>query len=120
MAPTCSHLDTIEPVTPGSAGCAECLASGSWWVHLRLCRTCGHVGCCDDSPNRHATAHFHATAHPIIEGYDPPEGWGWCFADQVEVELADAPTPHPGPIPRFIDDEGRLIASAIRGLKPAL
>jgi hypothetical protein len=120
MAMMCSHLDTIQHVTPETAGCAECLASGSWWVHLRLCRTCGHVGCCDDSPNRHATAHFHSSGHPIIEGYDPPEGWGWCFADEVEVDLPDAPTPHPGPIPRFIDDYGRLIPSAIRGLKPAL
>jgi hypothetical protein len=55
---------------------------GSPWVHLRLCRTCGHVGCCDDSPNR-ATRHFHATGHPIIEGYEPPEGWGWCYVDEV-------------------------------------
>ena len=54
-------------------------------MHLRLCRTCGHVGCCDSSPNTHATKHFHATQHPIIEGYDPPEGWGWCFVDEVLV-----------------------------------
>ena len=66
-------------VTPSALGCEECLKIGSMWVHLRLCRTCGHVGCCDSSPNRHATKHFHATQHPIIEGYDPPEGWGWCY-----------------------------------------
>jgi hypothetical protein len=96
----CSHLRTIRTVTPGSAGCEECLKIGSWWVHLRLCRDCGHVGCCDESPNRHARAHFRATAHPIIEGYDPPEGWGWCYVDEVEVDVG-APTPHPGPIPRF-------------------
>ena len=53
---------------------------------LRLCRTCGHVGCCDDSPNRHATKHFHNTRHPIIEGYDPPEGWGWCYVDEIMLE----------------------------------
>ena len=71
------------------------------WVHLRLCRTCGHVGCCDDSPNRHATKHFHATRHPVIEGYDPPEGWGWCYVDEIFLDLGDRVTPHNGPIPRF-------------------
>ena len=76
MAKACTHLDTIRDVTPSARGCEECLKIGSPWVHLRICRTCGHVGCCDDSPNRHATEHFHATAHPIIEGYDPPEHWG--------------------------------------------
>ncbi|MES2290376.1 MAG: UBP-type zinc finger domain-containing protein [Pseudomonadota bacterium] len=115
----CGHLITINQVTPQSPGCAECLESGSWWVHLRVCRSCGHVGCCDDSPNKHATAHFQATRHPIIEGYDPPEGWGWCFVEQVEVDLPDT-TPQPGQIPRFIDADGRIILSAIRGLKPAV
>ena len=76
MPANCSHLDTIREVTPSARGCEECLKTGSVWVHLRLCRTCGHVGCCDDSPNRHATEHFHATGHPIIEGYDPPRGMG--------------------------------------------
>ena len=79
MPGNCSHTDTIRDVTPSARGCEECLKIGSIWVHLRLCRTCGHVGCCDDSPNKHATKHFHATGHPIIEGYDPPEGWGWCY-----------------------------------------
>jgi len=76
MPAKCTHTDTIREVTPSALGCEECLKTGSPWVHLRLCRTCGHVGCCDDSPNRHATKHFHQTRHPIIEGYDPPEGWG--------------------------------------------
>ena len=71
------------------------------WVHLRLCRTCGHVGCCDHSPNRHATKHFHATRHPIIEGYDPPEGWGWCYVDEVFIDLDGDVTPQNGPIPKF-------------------
>ena len=66
-------------VTPSARGCEECLKLRSQWVHLRLCRTCGHVGCCDSSPHRHATKHFHATGHPVIEGYDPPEGWAWCL-----------------------------------------
>jgi hypothetical protein len=96
----CPHSATIAKVTPSAKGCEECLETGDWWVHLRLCRTCGHVGCCDDSPNRHATAHFHATTHPIIEGYDPPEGWGWCFVDEEQIDLPNQ-TPQIGPIPRF-------------------
>jgi Zn-finger in ubiquitin-hydrolases and other protein len=101
MVKSCSHLETIRPVTPSAKGCEECLKTDGWWVHLRICRTCGHVGCCDDSPSKHATAHFHATQHPIIEGYDPPEGWGWCFIDEFVFELGDDTTPQLGPIPRF-------------------
>ncbi len=97
----CTHLNTIHTVTPSARGCEECLAMGSAWVHLRLCRDCGHVGCCDDSPHRHAAAHFRATQHPIIEGYDPAEGWGWCYVDEEEVELPDQ-TPQLGPIPRYV------------------
>ena len=97
----CTHLDTIRDVTPSAPGCEECLKTGDWWVHLRVCRTCGHVGCCDDSPNKHATAHFHATSHPVIEGYDPPEGWGWCYVDKVLFDLSERKTPHNGPIPRY-------------------
>jgi hypothetical protein len=96
----CTHMNTIHEVTPSAKGCEECLKIGGEWVHLRLCRECGHVGCCDDSPHRHARAHFHTTQHPIIEGYDPPEGWGWCYVDDVEVQLPDQ-TPQVGPIPRF-------------------
>ncbi|HEV7576107.1 MAG TPA: UBP-type zinc finger domain-containing protein [Caldimonas sp.] len=101
MRPHCSHLAGIRTVTPSALGCEECLASGERWVHLRICRTCGHVGCCDDSKNKHATRHFHATSHPIIEGYDPPEGWGWCYVDEVDFDLSDRKTPHNGPIPRY-------------------
>jgi hypothetical protein len=100
MDEDCTHLDRIERVHPSARGCEDCLRTGSQWLHLRLCRTCGHVGCCDDSPHRHATRHFQATGHPIIEGYDPPEGWGWCYVDQVMVELEDQ-TPQEGPIPRY-------------------
>jgi len=102
MSDSCAHQRDIRTVTPSADGCEECLKTGSWWVHLRLCRICGHVGCCDDSPNRHATAHYHATGHPIIEGYDPPEGWGWCYIDEVDFDLSDQMTPHPRPIPRFV------------------
>ena len=102
MADACAHEDSIREVTPSARGCEECLQARSRWVHLRLCRTCGHVGCCDDSPNRHATKHFHASRHPIIEGYDPPEGWGWCYLDEVMLDLADRATPRLGPIPRYV------------------
>jgi hypothetical protein len=101
MSDHCNHLDTIRTVTPGTLGCKECLRLGSTWVHLRLCRTCGHVGCCDDSPYRHASEHFRVTAHPIIEGYDPPEGWGWCYVDKVMLDLSPMMTPRRGPIPRY-------------------
>src|SRR6202035_4012666 len=101
MAKGCTHIAGIRSVTPSALGCEECLKSGSEWLHLRICRTCGHVGCCDDSPNKHATRHFHATQHPVIEGYDPPEGWGWCYVDQVLFDLSNRKTPHNGPIPRY-------------------
>ncbi|MBB4289578.1 hypothetical protein GGE16_001618 [Rhizobium leguminosarum] len=97
---SCGHKNTIRTVTPKTLGCEECLNEGLTWFHLRVCRECGHVGCCDQSIGRHATAHFHATGHPIIEGFDPPEGWGWCFADEVVVTLPDQ-TAHTGPIPRY-------------------
>jgi uncharacterized UBP type Zn finger protein len=77
----CSHLDTVEPVTTSGNGCVECLQIGGRWVHLRLCMNCGHVGCCDDSPNRHATAHFHKTKHPIITSLEDGETWCWCYPD---------------------------------------
>jgi uncharacterized UBP type Zn finger protein len=80
----CTHLEEAQSVAPETPeGCAECLASGGRWVHLRLCLTCGHVGCCDSSPNRHATAHFHATTHPVVRSFEPGEDWRWCYVDQV-------------------------------------
>ena len=100
MSNHCTHTDSIAHVTPSALSCEDCLKAGSTWVHLRLCRTCGHVGCFDDSPHRHARAHWHAAQHPIIEGYDLPEGWGCCFVDKVMVELPHS-TPQRGPIPRY-------------------
>ena len=89
----CTHLDRADlEVKPSGNGCVECLAMGSRWVHLRMCETCGHVGCCDSSPNKHATAHFHATDHPLVMSYEPGENWWWCYRDQVAFEIADAPT----------------------------
>jgi hypothetical protein len=98
----CGHGADVRRVVPSALGCEECLASGSPWVHLRLCRACGHVGCCDSSPNRHATKHYRASGHPVIEGYDPPEGWGWCYVDEVMLDLGTDTTPQRGPIKRFV------------------
>lgn len=76
MPETCTHLDTLQDISPSSAGCEDCLAIGDRWVHLRLCMHCGHVGCCDSSPNRHATAHWQAHHdHPLIPSYEPGEDW---------------------------------------------
>ncbi|HEX9070208.1 MAG TPA: UBP-type zinc finger domain-containing protein [Ktedonobacterales bacterium] len=83
MATTCTHLDTIREVTPSGDGCKECLEMGDTWVHLRLCLECGHVGCCDNSKNKHATKHFHATGHPIIQSFQPGEDWRWCYVDEI-------------------------------------
>ena len=83
----CSHLREIGRVEPRTSGCPECLAMGDSWVHLRLCLTCGHVGCCDSSKNRHATKHFHATRHPVIRSLEPGERWAWCYVDELGVEL---------------------------------
>ncbi len=85
---SCNHFEHLHPVAATAEGCEECLKSGSSWVHLRLCLTCGHVGCCDDSPNRHATQHFRATQHPVIASYERGEDWMWCFVDRA---VADAP-----------------------------
>jgi hypothetical protein len=94
VADTCTHLDTIAQVEPSGNGCIDCEAIGGRWVHLRRCAECGHVGCCDSSPNKHATAHFHTTAHPLIQSYEPGEEWYWCYADEVAFELPqDGPSP---------------------------
>lgn len=81
----CSHLDQIREVAPLSDGCAECLAIGAKWEHLRLCLTCGNVGCCDSSPNRHATAHYRAFGHPIIASFEVGDYWRWCYEDELLI-----------------------------------
>jgi uncharacterized UBP type Zn finger protein len=86
-AARCSHAqDHIKTVAPHSTGCEDCLKTGDRWVHLRMCLECGKVGCCDSSRNRHATAHFHATGHPIVRSMEPHENWRWCYADRVYVD----------------------------------
>lgn len=82
---SCTHLGEIRDVTPTTRVCEQCVAMGSRWVHLRMCLTCGQVGCCDSSPNRHATAHFHESSHPIIRSVEPGESWRWCYVDEEVV-----------------------------------
>lgn len=86
MSETCTHLDQVHNVQPSADGCEDCLRIGSSWVHLRLCMTCGHVGCCDQSPNRHATAHVTETGHPIVKSHEPGETWGYCYPDELYLE----------------------------------
>lgn len=89
MAATCSHVDQVtllEPPAPVT-GCPQCLALGDRWVHLRMCQVCGQVGCCDSSPNRHATAHFHETGHPVMRSVEPGEDWSWCYVDELGFRL---------------------------------
>jgi uncharacterized UBP type Zn finger protein len=83
----CTHLDQIHEVKPNTDGCEECLQLGDTWVHLRLCMVCGHVGCCDDSKNKHATRHYHATQHPIMRSLEPGEDWYFCFVDNLGLTL---------------------------------
>jgi uncharacterized UBP type Zn finger protein len=87
----CTHLDRVELLEgPDEVeGCEDCLATGGRWVHLRMCQTCGHVGCCDNSPNRHATAHYESTRHPIIRSVEPGEDWSWCYVDEVMFRLRE-------------------------------
>ena len=90
MPEGCSHLKKVVArkigVKPSGPGCQECLKSGDAWVHLRLCLSCGHVGCCDESPNRHATAHFRSSRHPVIRSYEPDEAWAYCYPDDLGIE----------------------------------
>jgi CPA2 family monovalent cation:H+ antiporter-2 len=83
--PVCSHVDQTRPVIPSARGCEDCLRIGDTWVHLRICMTCGHVGCCDSSKNKHATRHSQATEHPIIKSLQPGEDWAWCYVDQTMI-----------------------------------
>ena len=102
---------------PSGTGCVECLDSGGWWVHLRRCASCGHIGCCDSSPRQHATRHFEQTGHPVMQSFEPGEEWFWDFANQESVggpELAPprerpAEQPVPGPAGAVPDDWRSLV-----------
>lgn len=87
----CTHLDMIEvtELPERVEGCEECLRTGGVWLHLRICLTCGHVGCCDDSPNRHATAHQTSSGHPLIRSLEPGEDWAWCYEDEVAMMIPE-------------------------------
>lgn len=87
MTSRCSHLSAVTTKRANTAGCEECLALGDTWVHLRMCRSCGHVGCCDSSKNKHATKHFHATQHPIMTSIEPGEDWSWCYVDEAVLQI---------------------------------
>jgi uncharacterized UBP type Zn finger protein len=87
MSARCTHLDQVKTDHRNSQGCEECVAMGDTWVHLRLCRTCGHVGCCDSSKNKHATKHFQSTKHPIVTSLERGEDWSWCYVDQVGLQI---------------------------------
>jgi uncharacterized UBP type Zn finger protein len=82
---SCAHIESVHDVPEPHTreGCEDCLAIGGRWVHLRMCLECGHVGCCDSSPNKHATKHFHGTSHPVVRSFEPGEEWRWCFVDKV-------------------------------------
>ena len=95
MDDLCSHLEKVadparKPVAPSGHGCKECLAAGDECVPLRLCMSCGHVGCCDDSPNKHATKHFQKSQHPTIRSYEPGEDWAYCYPDELTVDSLPA------------------------------
>jgi uncharacterized UBP type Zn finger protein len=89
--PECTHLDHVKITElPESVdGCEDCLREGTQWVHLRLCLECGHVGCCDNSPERHATRHFESSDHPIIRSIEPGEEWSWCYIDDFAMLIPD-------------------------------
>lgn len=85
-ANTCDHLQQVDQNIQGNTkGCEECEKIGAGWVQLRLCLTCGHVGCCDSSPNKHATKHFHQIKHPMIKSYEPGDDWKWCYVDEMMI-----------------------------------
>ena len=85
MAIQCEHVKQISSVKPGANGCEECLKTGGKWVELRLCLTCGHVGCCDSSEGKHATRHFHSTGHPVMRSHQSAKEWMWCYVDNDYV-----------------------------------
>ena len=113
----CQHVAEIKRVTPSAEGCEDCLKTGDQWVHLRLCETCGHVGCCDSSPAQHATAHYRETGHPVVQSFEPGEDWFWDYSREQGLRgprLADPQShpgdqPAPGPAGRVPDDWRSLI-----------
>lgn len=92
MTVSCDHVPSTQEVTPSANGCEDCLKVNGTWVHLRFCMTCGHVGCCDSSPAKHASAHWREHPdHPVIRSFEPGEDWWWCYADEFAFNVAGAP-----------------------------
>ena len=99
MSDTCTHLDTAVDVTPSGDGCVECLETGGRWVHLRMCMSCGHIGCCDSSPGRHATAHFHGHPdHPLVRSFEPGEDWFYDYRSGATFNGPTLRAPHMHPL----------------------
>jgi uncharacterized UBP type Zn finger protein len=90
MSEPCEHVPEAQDVAPSANGCEDCLRIGASWVHLRICMSCGHVGCCDSSEHKHATAHWHGTEHPLVRSFEPGEDWWWCYADERGFHVPDA------------------------------
>jgi uncharacterized UBP type Zn finger protein len=90
----CEHVIALQPVAPRARGCEECLKLGMGWVHLRMCLTCGHIGCCDSSPAKHATKHYHRTSHPVMASFEPGERWAWCYVDELEMPVPEQFEPY--------------------------
>ena len=92
MTPSCTHVDQVRVTNRPEAidGCEDCLTTGGRWVHLRMCQTCGRIGCCDSSPNRHATGHHRETGHPLVRSFEPGEDWFYCYPDELLFLLPDA------------------------------
>jgi uncharacterized UBP type Zn finger protein len=84
----CQHLGQAKDLQPANHVCEECIKLGDRWVHLRLCLTCGNIGCCDSSKNKHATKHYHETAHAIMRSIEQGEEWGWCYVDEIAFDFS--------------------------------
>ncbi len=107
----CTHLDQIKEVAPASEGCADCIALGDTWVHLRMCMTCGYIGCCDSSKNKHATQHHKESGHPIVTSFEPGEDWAWCYVDEVFIEKIGSEPPAQSKDSGRSDESGKVIRS---------
>jgi hypothetical protein len=93
MVTHCTHVEDVDTdARPSADGCEDCLRVGGTWVHLRMCRMCGHIGCCDSSPGKHATAHNGSSGHPLISSFEPGEDWWWCYTDQLGFTEPDQPS----------------------------
>ena len=119
MAEPCSHFDQMRNVPPRTPqGCEECLKTHGRWVHLRMCLVCGHVGCCDQSPGKHATAHFHETGHAMMKSFQRGEDWGWCFVDKVYFDPAPRPEGSDSPTPLRQPPLQRILAVLRSAARP--